>query len=75
VIVQLYSPTQAAQVMKDLWPKVKDKLQAGKKLRLEIKQAKRSTEQNDMFHALIHTIAKKWPRPVLSGLPTTGSGC
>jgi hypothetical protein len=59
MILTLYNPQQAAQVMRDLWPKVKDGLQAGKKMRLEIKQARRSTEQNDMFHAIISTIAKK----------------
>lgn len=59
MILMLHTPQQAAQAMKELWPKVKDALGAGKKMRLEIKQARRSTEQNDMFHALIHTIAKK----------------
>jgi len=57
--VTLYDPQQAATVMKSLWPKVKDALQAGKKMRLEIKQARRSTEQNDMFHSIINMITKK----------------
>jgi len=59
MILMLYNPQQAATVMRDLWPKVKDGLQAGKKMRLEIKQARRSTEQNDMFHAIISTISKR----------------
>jgi hypothetical protein len=59
VIVHLYSPTQAATVMKDLWPKIKDSLALGKKMRLEIKQSRRSTEQNDMFHSIIAQISKK----------------
>jgi len=59
VIVHLYSPTQATTVMKDLWPKIKDALESGKKLRLEIKESRRSTEQNDMFHSIIAQIAKK----------------
>jgi len=59
MVVTLYDPQQAATVMKSLWPKVKDALQAGKKMRLEIKQARRSTEQNDMFHSIINMITKK----------------
>jgi len=59
VIVHLYSPTQATTVMKDLWPKVKESLALGKKMRLEIKQSRRSTEQNDMFHSIIEKIAKQ----------------
>jgi len=45
--------------MKDLWPKVKETLALGKKLRLEIKQSRRSTEQNDMFHSIIAQISQK----------------
>jgi hypothetical protein len=46
-------------VMKTLWPKMKEALQAGKQLRLEVKKATRSTDQNEMFHALIDKIAKQ----------------
>jgi len=59
VIVHLYSPSQATTVMKDLWPKIKDALELGKKMRLEIKESRRSTEQNDMFHSIIAQIAQK----------------
>ena len=59
MIVHLYSPTQATTVMKDLWPKIKDALESGKKMRLEIKESRRSTEQNDMFHSIIAQIAQK----------------
>ena len=57
MIIQLHNPQQAAVVMKEIWPKVKEGLQAGRRMRLEIKQARRSTEQNDMFHALIYKVA------------------
>lgn len=59
MIIHLYSPSQATTVMKDLWPKVKESLALGKKMRLEIKQSRRSTEQNDMFHSIIAQIAQK----------------
>ena len=59
MIVHLYSPDQATTVMKDLWPKVKESLALGKKMRLEIKQSRRSTEQNDMFHSIIAQISQK----------------
>ena len=58
MIFNLHNSQQAHTVLKDLWPKIKETLQAGKQLRLEVKKANRSNEQNDMFHALIDQIAK-----------------
>jgi hypothetical protein len=58
MIVTLHNSQQAQTVLKDLWPKIKETLQAGKQLRLEVKKATRSTDQNDMFHALIDQVAK-----------------
>ena len=54
--ITLYSPQQAHTVLKDLWPKIKETLQAGKQLRLEVKNATRSNEQNAYFHALFNKI-------------------
>ena len=50
---------QATSLMKNIWPKVKDALAAGRKLTLEIKDASRSNEQNEKFHAIIGDIAKQ----------------
>ena len=58
MIFTLHNSQQAHTVLKDLWPKIKETLQAGKQLRLEVKKANRSNEQNDMFHALIDQITK-----------------
>jgi hypothetical protein len=58
MIFTLHNSQQAHTVLKDLWPKIKETLQAGKQLRLEVKKATRSTDQNDMFHALIDQVAK-----------------
>jgi hypothetical protein len=58
MIVNLHNSEQAHSVLKNLWPKIKETLQAGKQLRLEVKKATRSTDQNDMFHALIDQVAK-----------------
>ena len=57
VIVTLQNTEQAHMVLKTLWPKMKDALQSGKQLRLEVKRATRSTDQNAMFHALFHKIS------------------
>jgi hypothetical protein len=57
--ITLYSPEQAHIVLKDLWPKIKESLQTGKKLRLEVKRSTRSSDQNAMFHSLIDSIAKQ----------------
>jgi cell division protein FtsL len=58
MIFNLHNSQQAHTVLKDLWPKIKETLQAGKQLRLEVKKATRSTDQNDMFHALIDKVYK-----------------
>ena len=57
--ITLYSPQQAHTVLKDLWPKIKETLQAGKKLRLEVIRSTRSSDQNAMFHSLIDLVAKQ----------------
>ena len=57
MIVTLHNPQQGHAVLKDLWPKIKETLQAGKQLRLEIKKVRRSTDQNQMFHALFNKIS------------------
>jgi hypothetical protein len=54
--ITLYNPQQGHAVLKDLWPKIKATLMTGQKLRIEIKQSRRSAEQNDMFHGIIHKI-------------------
>jgi hypothetical protein len=55
----LDNPEQATTLMQTLWPKVKAALAAGKKLTLEVKDAGRSNEQNEKFHAIIGDIAKQ----------------
>jgi len=55
----LDSQEQATALMHNIWPKVKTALAAGKKLTLEIKDAGRSNEQNEKFHAIIGDISKQ----------------
>ena len=55
----LIDKSQAKSLMTILWPKVLDALDAGRKLTLEVKDAKRSNEQNEKFHAIIGDIAKQ----------------
>jgi len=50
---------QAASLMQHLWPKVKEALAAGKKLTIEIKDASKSREQEEKYHAIIGDIAKQ----------------
>ena len=59
MIFTLHNSQQAHTVLKDLWPKMKERLQSGKRLRLEVKNATRSSDQNAMFHSLIDLIAKQ----------------
>jgi len=55
----LTSPQQASDLMNRLWPRVKESLSAGKKLTLEIKDASKSREQEEKYHAIIGDIAKQ----------------
>jgi len=55
----LIDKSQAKRLMTMLWPKVLEALDAGRKLTLEVKDAKRSNEQNEKFHAIIGDIAKQ----------------
>ena len=45
--------------MAGLWPKVKEALASGKKLTLEIKDAAKSRDQEEKYHAMIGEIAKQ----------------
>ena len=56
MIYELFNPQQAKILMDRIWPEVKAHLMAGHKMRLEIKKATRSGDQNSMFHALIYQI-------------------
>lgn len=58
MIYTLHNPTQASDLMRQLWPKVKTALEAGKVLRLEIKSQGKSRDQEEMYHSLIGGIAK-----------------
>lgn len=50
---------QATSLMKNIWPKVKEALAAGRKLTLEIKPVSKSREQEEKYHAIIGDIAKQ----------------
>jgi len=55
----LDSQEQAKALMSNLWPKVKAALASGKKLTMEIKEASKSREQEEKYHAIIGDIAKQ----------------
>ena len=55
----LDSQEQATTLMQSLWPKVKAALATGRKMTLEIKDASKSREQEEKYHAIIGDIAKQ----------------
>lgn len=55
----LIDQQQASALMNSLWPKVKAALSAGRKLTLEVKDASKSREQEEKYHAIIGDIAKQ----------------
>jgi len=55
----LIDQQQATVLMQSLWPKVKSALTAGRKLTIEVKDASKSREQEEKYHAIIGDIAKQ----------------
>jgi hypothetical protein len=56
--IAVWEPVQAhREMMTVIWPTLKSMLMAGHKMTIEIKQSRRSTEQNAMFHSLIGKIS------------------
>jgi hypothetical protein len=58
--VTVWEPVQGEkELMTVVWPMLKSMLMAGHRMTIEIKQSKRSGEQNSMFHSMIDKIAKQ----------------
>jgi len=55
----LIDKSQAKSLMKILWPKVLVALDAGRNLTLEVKDASKSRDQEEKYHAIIGDIAKQ----------------
>lgn len=57
---RLWEPVQAHAVLTHhVWPRIKERLMAGQRLQIEVRQETRSTEQNALLHALIGEIAEQ----------------
>lgn len=50
---------QSHRLFNNLWRKVKEALEAGKVLRLEVKAESKTRDQEEMYHTLIGKIAKE----------------
>jgi hypothetical protein len=59
VRINLINESQAKALMSNLWPKVISALASGKQLTLEIKNASKSREQEEKYHAMIGEVAKQ----------------
>jgi hypothetical protein len=55
----LINETQAKALMVNLWPKIISALNNGKQLTLEVKDAGKSREQEEKYHAMIGEVAKQ----------------
>jgi len=56
---QLTNEAQARALIVNLWPKVLKALNAGKQLNMEIKEAAKTREQEEKYHAMIGEVAKQ----------------
>jgi hypothetical protein len=59
MIYRLDNVEQSHRLFNNLWRKVKDALEAGKVLRLEVKAESKTRDQEEMYHTLIGKIAKE----------------
>ena len=57
MLIQLHNPQQGHAALLEAWPKIKEQLQAGKRINLEIKQVTRSLEQNARLWAMLDEIS------------------
>ena len=55
----LDNEAQALALMRSLWPKIKEALNAGRQITLEINPASKSRPQEEKYHAIIGEIAKQ----------------
>ena len=55
----LDNEAQALALMRSLWPKIKDALNAGRQLTLEVNPASKSRPQEEKYHAIIGDIARQ----------------
>ena len=55
----LIDKSQAKRLMTMLWPKVLAALDSGRKLTIEVKDASKSREQEEKYHAIIGDISKQ----------------
>jgi len=56
---KLHNYQQAFQLIEDLRPRIKNRLQAGNVLTLTIEEPKKSREQEEKYHAMIGEISKQ----------------
>jgi hypothetical protein len=59
MIYRLDNVEQSHRLFNNLWRKVKEALEAGKVLRLEVKAESKTRDQEEMYHTLIGKIAKE----------------
>lgn len=57
--ITLYNAQQARATLDTLWSWAKPRLIAGRKLRLSVKEEKRSLPQNALLHALLTDISRQ----------------
>ena len=57
--IKLYSAKQAHAELLTLWPKIKDALNAGHKLEIEVKREKRSLPQNQIMWSILTDLSKQ----------------
>jgi hypothetical protein len=55
----LHSSEQGVKQMRQLWVKMKESLDSGVALTVQVERENRTLDQNAMYHSIIHQIAKQ----------------
>ena len=57
--ITLHSSEQGVKQMRQLWVKMKESLDSGVALTVQVERENRTLDQNAMYHSIIHQIAKQ----------------
>jgi len=57
--IALHSSEQGVKQMRQLWVKMKESLDSGVALTVQVERENRTLDQNAMYHSIIHQIAKQ----------------
>ena len=59
MLIQIHNSKQGVSQMRQLWEKMKESLDSGVALTVQVERENRTLDQNAMYHSIIHQIPKQ----------------